>query len=215
MAYQYYCVGTGREEVFQPLNTLDVKVIGRLIEQQHIGTGKQEFCQLNTHAPATGKLTGGAVEVLTTESQTLQGPFYFGTEVGTAHHQETFVLMGEAVDKFMVIFAVVIGAFGKLPVHAFDVGLHLEDVFKGKFGFLHHRVIIAEDHHLGQVTDSTFTRNCNNAGSGLLQASQYFKHGRFARTILAHQGDTVFFVDNVRDVFEQRRGVEFHLQSFY
>ena len=98
----------------------------------------------------------------------MQGSFYFSTEVGTAHHQETFVLVSETVDKFVIIFAVIISAFGKLPVHAFDIRLHFEDMFESKFCLLHHGTLIAEDHHLWQVTDSTFAGNGNDTGSRLL-----------------------------------------------
>ena len=76
--------------------------------------------------------------------------------------------MSETVDEFMVFFAVIIGAFGKLLVHAFDVCLHFEDVFESQFRLLHHSTLITENHHLWQVTDSTFAGNGNDAGSGLL-----------------------------------------------
>ena len=64
--------------------------------------------------------------------------------------------MSETVDEFMVFFAVIISAFGKLLVHTFNVGLHLKDMLKGKFSLLHHSTFIAENHYLRQVTDSTF-----------------------------------------------------------
>ena len=76
--------------------------------------------------------------------------------------------MSDTVDKFVIIFAVIISAFGKLPVHAFDVCLHFEDVFESQFRLLHHGTLITENHHLRQVTDSTFSGNGNDAGSGLL-----------------------------------------------
>ena len=55
----------------------------------------------------------------------------------------------------------------------------------------------------------------NNAGSGLLNASQYLEHGGLTGTILADKSYTVFLIDNIRDVFEQRSGIKFYLQSFY
>ena len=69
--------------------------------------------------------------------------------VCTAHHQETFILVGEAVDQFLIIFAVIVGTFGELLIHTLYVGLHLKNMLKGKFCLLHHSTLVAEYHHLG------------------------------------------------------------------
>ena len=123
--------------------------------------------------------------------------------------------MREAVDELLIVLAFVVGAVGQFLVHALDVGLHLEDVFESQLGFLHHRPLVAQYHHLRQVADGTFAGDGYRTRRGVLQSGQYLQHGRFARPVLAHQGDAVFFVDDVRHVFEQGRGVEFHFQSFY
>ncbi len=123
--------------------------------------------------------------------------------------------MGEAVYQFLILLAVVIGAFGKLPVHALDVRLHLEDVLKGKFRLLHHGALVTEYHHLRQVADGALAGNGDNAGSGLLDACQYLEHGGLARAVLADKGYAVFLVDDIGNVFEQGGGIELHLQSFY
>ena len=41
--HQYHGIGTCGKEVFKPLDTLNIQVVGRFVEQQHIGTAKQEF----------------------------------------------------------------------------------------------------------------------------------------------------------------------------
>ena len=46
-------------------------MVGRLIEQEHIGLAEQEFGQLDTHTPSSAKLRGGAVEIAPVESQSL------------------------------------------------------------------------------------------------------------------------------------------------
>ena len=46
-------------------------------------------------------------------------------------------------------------------------------------------------------------------------SSQYLEHGGLTGTILADKSYTVFLIDNIRDVFEQRSGIKFYLQSFY
>ena len=43
VTYQHYRTGTHLQEILQPLDTLNVQVVGRLVEQQHIGTTQQKF----------------------------------------------------------------------------------------------------------------------------------------------------------------------------
>ena len=64
-------------------------------------------------------------------------------------------------------------------------------MLEGKFSLLHYGALVTEYHHLGQIPDSTFARNGNNAGSGLLNASQYLEHGGLTGTILADKSYTV------------------------
>ena len=123
--------------------------------------------------------------------------------------------MGKAIDQLLIVLAVIIGTFGKLSVHALDIGLHLKNMLESEFGFLHDGTLVTEYHHLGQIADGTFAGNGDNTGCGLLDTGQYLEHGRFARTILAHKGYAVFFIDDVRNVFEQGCGVKFDFQSFY
>ena len=68
VTHQYHGIGTCGKKVFKPLDTLNIQVVGRLVEQQHIGPAKQKFGKLDTHTPTTGELTGGAVEVFAAET---------------------------------------------------------------------------------------------------------------------------------------------------
>ena len=38
--------------------------------------------------------------------------------------------MGKTVYQFLIIFTVIIGAFGQLPVHTLYISLHLKDMLK-------------------------------------------------------------------------------------
>ena len=203
------------EEILQPLDGLDVQVVGRLVQQKYVGTAEQQFGQLDAHAPTAGELARRSVEVLATEAQTLERALYLGLIVGAAHHQEAVVLVREAVDKFLIVLTFVVGTVGQFLVHTLDVGLHLEDVFEGQLGLLHHRPLVAQHHHLRQVANGTVAGDGHRACRRALQSGQNLQHGRLARPVLAHQGDAVLLVDDVGHVLEQGRGVEFHFQSFY
>jgi hypothetical protein len=130
--------------------------------------------------------------------------------VGAAHHQEAFVLVGEAVDQFVVVGGVVVGALGQLVVELLQFGLHVEDVFEGAFSLLQHGAFVAEHHHLGEVADGDFARHRHGARGGLLLARQDFQHGGFARAVLAHQGDAVAGIDDEGDILEERCHPKFY-----
>ena len=53
MADQHHCIGTGREESLQPLDTLDVQMVGRLVKKQHIRFPEQKFGQFDSHTPSS------------------------------------------------------------------------------------------------------------------------------------------------------------------
>ena len=70
--------------LLQPLNTLNIEVVGRLIEQKYRGALEQQLSQLNTHTPATRKLSCGTLEICALESQAKQRALNIGiTSIAT------------------------------------------------------------------------------------------------------------------------------------
>ncbi len=59
-------------KLFQPLDGLDVEVVGRLVQQQYVRFLQQQFGKLDAHAPATAEIACLAVEVLSGESEAEQ-----------------------------------------------------------------------------------------------------------------------------------------------
>jgi len=108
--------------------------------------------------------------------------------------------MRKAVDKLMVFFRFIIGTVRQLPVHPLQIGLQLKDMLESLLGLLHHSMRIREYHHLRQIADSYLFGNGNYTRCRALQTGQNFKHGRFTGSVLTHQGNTVFLVNNVRHV---------------
>src|SRR5262249_13118331 len=50
-----------REVILQPHRALEIEIVGRLVEQQQVGLGKQRGGKRHAHAPAAGKLRTGAL----------------------------------------------------------------------------------------------------------------------------------------------------------
>ena len=57
------------QEIFQPLDRLDIEVVGRLVQQEHIRLLQQQFRQFDTHAPATAELARLAGKVFAGETK--------------------------------------------------------------------------------------------------------------------------------------------------
>ena len=58
------------QEGLEPLDALEVEVVGRLVEHEQVGVAQQELREADAHLPAAGEVLGGFVEVLYREAET-------------------------------------------------------------------------------------------------------------------------------------------------
>ena len=63
VADQQHSLGFGLKELFKPLNGLNIKMVGRLVEEQDIRLAQKYLGKLYPHTPATGELGCGTAEV--------------------------------------------------------------------------------------------------------------------------------------------------------
>ena len=212
MAHQQYGIATLCQELLKPLDTLYVKMVGRLVKQQHIRVTQQYLGQLNAHTPATAELACGTVKIITAESQTQQGLLKFRLIVSSSHHLVTLALTGKTVYQSVILLTLVIGALHHLIVQTLNLGLEFVNILECGLGLLSDGACIGQFHYLRQITDGHLLGYGNGARCGLLQSGDYLKHGRFARTVLTHQGNTVLVTYNVADIMEQGAGPELYLK---
>lgn len=83
-------------------------MIGWFVEQKHVGALKQEFGQLNAHAPSSRKFFCRAVEVARCKSESLKCTLHFRAIVHATDDLETLVFVGEPFNQFHVAFAFVV-----------------------------------------------------------------------------------------------------------
>ena len=95
VAHQDHCLGALGEKLLQPLDTLDVEVVGRLIEQEYIRLLKQDFRQLDTHTPTTGELLGRTLEIVAGEAKTSERALNLSLIILATHHHIVLVLLGK------------------------------------------------------------------------------------------------------------------------
>ena len=61
-----------REMVLEPQRTLEVEIVGRLVEQQEIGRGEQRRGERNAHPPSAGEFRAGTQLILCREAEARQ-----------------------------------------------------------------------------------------------------------------------------------------------
>ena len=97
-------IGLSFQKILKPLNRLNVQMVGRLIEQQHIGALEQNLSQFNTHSPPSAKLRGGAVEVSALKAQANQGFLYLGFIVLALIHCTQIVFVRQCINQILITF---------------------------------------------------------------------------------------------------------------
>ena len=212
VTYQNDCVAALGQELLKPLDTLNIQMVGRLVKQQHVRMTQQYLGQLYAHAPATAELACGTVKIITAESQTQQSLLKLGLIVAASHHLVALALTGKPVYQSVILLTLVIGALHHLIVQTLNLCLEFVNILECGLGLLSDGACIGQFHNLRQITYGHLLGYGNGARCGLLQSGNDLKHGRFARTVLTHQGYTVLVTYNVADIMEQRTGSELYLK---
>ena len=191
-------VGRGGHKRFEPLNRLYIEVVGRFVEQEHVGALQEQLGQFDTHAPSSAELCRRALEVVARKAQSEQCALQLGMVIRTSHHLE---LLGEPrhpVDQFPESFRLIIRSLRQLPVDALNLRFRRMDMREGLLCFFAHRAGVGELHLLRQIAHCRVARDTHRSACGLLHAGQNFQQGRFSRSILPHQSNTIFAIDDKR-----------------
>ena len=215
VAHQHHGFGRLGEKLLKPLYALDVEVVGRLVEQEHVGLLQENLGELDAHAPATGELARGAVEVAALEAQTGEGALEGGFVVVSAEHHVAVVLESELLDQLGIALALVVGAVGHFLLQPLDALLHAGGVDEGFAGLFDDGGVVGEFHHLRQIAYGGVVGDGYSARGGFLLSAEYLEHGRFAGAVLAHERYAVAVVDDKTHVMEERAGAELYSEIFY
>ena len=196
------------QPLLQPAYRVDVEVVGRLVEQQHVGTLQQYLCQLYTHAPATAELAGRALQVFASETQSHECPLQFCLAVVGTHHHVAVVLLCEAFHQRHVAVALVVSTLAQLLLEALHTLFHPSHVGKGLLGLLTHRGVVLQHHDLRQIAHNSILWHAHHTTGGCLHATEYLQQRRFSRSVLSHQGNAVAVVDHETHILKERLGAE-------
>ncbi len=151
VADQHHCAAALGKKCFQPAYALNVKVVGGLIEKQHIGMAQQDLGQFNAHAPTAGEFARGTIKVAALKAKAHKRALHLSLIILTTHHHETVMLKSETVHKGHVVGAVIVGAVGHFLLHAVKAALHLHVIGKSLARLLTHRRVVGDLHYLRKV----------------------------------------------------------------
>jgi hypothetical protein len=190
------------QHVFEPADGVDVEVVGRLVEQQHVRIGEQRLAQQHAQLPAgcdfahrAGVLFGRNADA----EQQFSGACFGGVAV----------VLGELALQFgrahVVLFRRVrVGVDGILLLHALPhfCMTHHHDVDDTQV-FECELVLTQECHALMRVERHI-------AGGRFEHAGENLHEGRFAGAVGTDQAVAVAAAELDADVVEQRFGTELH-----
>ena len=194
---------------------LDVEVVRRLVEQQHIRLAQQDLRQFDTHTPSSGELARGSVEIGAFKAQSRERALNVSLIVVSAHELVTFMFLRETFHELHVRVALIVGAGCHLLFHLLQLRLHLRAAGKSLAGLFKDGRVVGEFHDLGQIAYLTVIGDPDGTGCRFLQPADYLEHRRFAGAVLAHEGDTVMVVDDITDIMKQRSSAKFDGEVVY
>ena len=190
--------------ILEPLDRLDVQVVGRLVQQENRGPAQQQFRQLDAHAPAARKFARGTLEVAALESQAEQRLLdvrFAGIAAQDVIMVGRFV---QPVEQRFVVGRFVVGALGDFAGEAGDFGFELQHFVEG-FGRLFDECrSVRYAHLLREVADRAFAVVGDRTRGRLLFTHDQAQQSRFACTVLTDQADAVLGVDEQGYVVEKR-----------
>ena len=190
------------EHFLEPADGVDVEVVGRFVEQQDVGIGKQRLGEQHAQFPTGGDGTHRAAVLFSRNARAEQQ--FAGTRLGGVT-----VKFGEA--RFEIGGAHVIFFAG--------VGVGIDGIAVDH-GLPH--ISVAHEHHvehahlfktklvLAQFAQTFVLVEHDVAATRIEVAAQNFHEGRLAAAVRTDQAVAVAIAEFDRDVFKKRLGAELH-----
>ena len=131
MAHQDDGAGVRREVLLEPVDGLDVEVVRRLIEQQHLGRAEQQPGERDAHPPAAGERAEWAAHLVGREAQA--GQDRGGAALGGVRlaRDQPVLDLAEALDDGEVVVRRVVGVLLHRARQLFGLRLQADDVVEG------------------------------------------------------------------------------------
>ncbi len=187
--------GEAHEELFQPFHRFGVEVVGRFVQQQHVGFLQQQLAQRDAALLAAGEVLD--VRIPRRQAQRVGGDLelVFGVGAGCGDHGfEPRLFGGERVEVGIL--------FGIGGIHLVEFLLRGEHFAEALLHFLAHGVVGIELRFLRQVADGDVGLVLHLAVVFLVHAGHDAQHGGLARAVQAEQADLGAGEETQRDILD-------------
>ena len=196
MGHGHHGAGVARKELLKPLHALGVQVVGRFVEQQHVGLRQEQTAERNAAFFTAGEEAHFGVPRW--QAKRVGGDFKLRVGVvavaGSDDGFEFGLLFGERV-KVGVFVAV-----GRVNlVEARLRGLNAAQAFFNDFA---HGFVAVDQRFLRQVADLGAGVRARFAGEIFIHTGHDFEDGGFARAVETQEADFRAGEERKRNVFD-------------
>ena len=195
-----------RKEALEPTDAGKVEVVGRLVEQQHVGVAKQQLGELDAHLPAAGELGDVAAEVGDGKAQA--GEDGAGPRLNLIAVGRLEAVAGTAVLLEELLVVLHVGGVGQQVLELGDALLKGADLGGRGEHLIDDRAARDLDGLLLEVAHRGVLCKVDVARVGGLDAHDHLEHRGLARAVGAYQGIALAGVDLKRRVAEKGASTE-------
>ena len=195
MRHRDHGAGIAHEELLQPVDRFGVEMVGRFVEQQHVGVGQQELAQRDATFLAARQIADDGVP--RRQPQRVRGDFHLRVEVSAGGGEDGFALglfLGELIEV-----GVGLGVGG---VDFIQPGFRLDDFAETRFDRLAHGVRRVELRLLRQVADADARHRNRLAFDIAVDTGHDADQRGLARTVQAQETDFRAGKKGQRDVLQ-------------
>ena len=212
MADEQHRAPVGVQVVLQPGDGLQVKMVGRLVQQEQIRLGQQHPAQAQPGALAAGEQRGQLPLLLLAEAQARQHPLHRGTPavaVGPLEvPRQLIVLAAQAAQERLVVAHV-----SHLLFQGAQLPLHFHHRLKDALQLLQHRAALAHLALLGKIPQLQALLHGDGAAVGCFQPGDNLHQRGLAAAVDAHQAHALAVLQNQGRVPQHLVGAEAFLNA--
>ena len=196
-----------QQVALQPLDGLDVEVVGRFVEQQQIGILEQDLAEGDPHLPAAGVVADLAFSRLRAEADRWQQLVDARVELVAVQRFKATLQTAQVLDQSIEMVGIGGRLFGAHRLFHRPLLIENEGGFTEGLEQLFANAALGVDvEFLLQVGDARFPLTHHLATGGLLLSSNQPQLGGFASAVDAHEADAITGLHLPGDVTQDLAG---------
>ena len=185
MRYRHHRAGEAHQELLQPFHRFRIQVVGRLVQQQHVGFAQQEFAQGNATFFTAGQIADFGIPFR--QAQRIGGDFQFVFRTAARGRTRCNNRLQAAL-LFRQRVKIRIG-IGVLGIHFLQTFLRRGHFAQTALHFLAHGFLRIKLRLLRKIADFDAAHRHGFALKFLIHTRHNPQHSGFARAVQTEQAD--------------------------